>query len=45
MSRPRLLLIYPAFDRECTPEALARRNQAETVKWQKAIRDAKIEPQ
>jgi len=28
-----------------TPEALARRNQAETVKWAKAIRDAKIEPQ
>jgi tripartite-type tricarboxylate transporter receptor subunit TctC len=28
-----------------TPEALAKRNQAETVKWAKAIRDAKIEPQ
>ena len=28
-----------------TPEALARRNQAETLKWAKAIRDAKIEPQ
>jgi tripartite-type tricarboxylate transporter receptor subunit TctC len=28
-----------------TPEALARRNTAETAKWAKAIRDAKIEPQ
>jgi tripartite-type tricarboxylate transporter receptor subunit TctC len=28
-----------------TPEALAQRNKAETVKWAKAIRDAKIEPQ
>jgi tripartite-type tricarboxylate transporter receptor subunit TctC len=28
-----------------TPEALARRNQAETVKWGKAIGDAKIKPQ
>jgi tripartite-type tricarboxylate transporter receptor subunit TctC len=28
-----------------TPEDLARRNQAESVKWAKAIRDAKIEPQ
>lgn len=28
-----------------TPEALAARNKAETVKWEKAIRDAKIEPQ
>ena len=28
-----------------TPEALAQRNQAETLKWEKAIRDAKIEPQ
>jgi len=28
-----------------TPDDLARRNQAETVKWSKAIRDAKIEPQ
>jgi tripartite-type tricarboxylate transporter receptor subunit TctC len=28
-----------------TPEALAQRNKAETVKWEKAIRDAKIEPQ
>jgi tripartite-type tricarboxylate transporter receptor subunit TctC len=28
-----------------TPEALARRNQAETLKWGKAIRDAKIEQQ
>jgi tripartite-type tricarboxylate transporter receptor subunit TctC len=28
-----------------TPDALAKRNQAETVKWAKAIRDAKIEPQ
>jgi tripartite-type tricarboxylate transporter receptor subunit TctC len=28
-----------------TPEALAQRNRAETVKWEKAIRDAKIEPQ
>ena len=28
-----------------TPEALAQRNRAETVKWAKAIRDAKIEPQ
>ena len=28
-----------------SPEDLARRNQAETVKWSKAIRDAKIEPQ
>jgi tripartite-type tricarboxylate transporter receptor subunit TctC len=28
-----------------TPEALAKRNAAETVKWEKAIRDAKIEPQ
>jgi tripartite-type tricarboxylate transporter receptor subunit TctC len=26
-----------------TPEALAQRNRAETVKWEKAIRDAKIE--
>ena len=26
-----------------TPEALAQRNKAETVKWAKAIRDAKIE--
>jgi tripartite-type tricarboxylate transporter receptor subunit TctC len=26
-----------------TPEALAQRNRAETVKWAKAIRDAKIE--
>jgi tripartite-type tricarboxylate transporter receptor subunit TctC len=28
-----------------TPEALARRNRAETLKWEKAIRDAKIEQQ
>jgi tripartite-type tricarboxylate transporter receptor subunit TctC len=28
-----------------TPEALAQRNRAETVKWGKAIKDAKIEPQ
>ncbi|MFO1220107.1 MAG: tripartite tricarboxylate transporter substrate binding protein [Burkholderiaceae bacterium] len=28
-----------------TPDALARRNKAETAKWEKAIRDAKIEPQ
>ena len=28
-----------------TPEALAQRNKAETAKWGKAIRDAKIEPQ
>ena len=28
-----------------TPEALARRNKAETAKWERAIRDAKIEPQ
>jgi tripartite-type tricarboxylate transporter receptor subunit TctC len=28
-----------------TPEALAARNKAETVKWAKAIRDAKIEQQ
>ena len=28
-----------------TPEALAQRNRAETVKWERAIRDAKIEPQ
>ncbi len=28
-----------------TPEALAQRNKAETVKWEKAIREAKIEPQ
>ena len=28
-----------------TPEALARRNRAETLKWERAIRDAKIEPQ
>ena len=28
-----------------TPEALARRTQAESAKWAKAIRDAKIEPQ
>jgi len=28
-----------------TPEALATRNRAETVKWAKAIRDAKIETQ
>ena len=28
-----------------TPEALAERNKAETIKWEKAIRDAKIEPQ
>ena len=28
-----------------TPEALARRSKAETEKWAKAIRDAKIEPQ
>jgi tripartite-type tricarboxylate transporter receptor subunit TctC len=28
-----------------TPQDLARRNAAETVKWAKAIRDAKIEPQ
>jgi tripartite-type tricarboxylate transporter receptor subunit TctC len=28
-----------------TPEALAARNKAETTKWAKAIRDAKIEPQ
>ena len=28
-----------------TPEALAARNKAETVKWAKAIKDAKIEPQ
>ena len=28
-----------------TPEALAQRNRAETTKWAKAIRDAKIEPQ
>lgn len=28
-----------------TPEALAQRSKLETVKWAKAIRDAKIEPQ
>ena len=28
-----------------TPEQLAQRNRAETAKWEKAIRDAKIEPQ
>ena len=28
-----------------TPEALAQRSKAETLKWAKAIRDAKIEPQ
>jgi tripartite-type tricarboxylate transporter receptor subunit TctC len=28
-----------------TPEALAQRNRAETAKWAKAIRDARIEPQ
>jgi tripartite-type tricarboxylate transporter receptor subunit TctC len=28
-----------------TPEALAQRNRAETVKWERAIRDAKIEQQ
>jgi tripartite-type tricarboxylate transporter receptor subunit TctC len=28
-----------------TPEALAQRNKAETAKWAKAIRDAKIEQQ
>ncbi len=28
-----------------TPEALAQRNKVETVKWGKAIRDARIEPQ
>jgi len=28
-----------------TPEALAQRNKAETAKWEKAIREAKIEPQ
>ncbi len=28
-----------------TPDALGKRNQAETAKWAKAIRDAKIEPQ
>jgi tripartite-type tricarboxylate transporter receptor subunit TctC len=28
-----------------TPDALARRNAAETIKWAKAIKDAKIEPQ
>jgi tripartite-type tricarboxylate transporter receptor subunit TctC len=28
-----------------TPEALAQRNKSEMAKWEKAIRDAKIEPQ
>jgi tripartite-type tricarboxylate transporter receptor subunit TctC len=28
-----------------TPEALAQRNRVETLKWEKAIRDAKIESQ
>ena len=28
-----------------SPEALAQRNKAETAKWEKAIREAKIEPQ
>ena len=28
-----------------TPDALAQRNRLETVKWAKAIKDAKIEPQ
>ena len=28
-----------------TPDDLARRNKAETAKWEKAIRDAKIQPQ
>jgi tripartite-type tricarboxylate transporter receptor subunit TctC len=28
-----------------TPDALAQRNKVETAKWEKAIRDAKIEPQ
>jgi tripartite-type tricarboxylate transporter receptor subunit TctC len=28
-----------------SPEALAQRNKVETVKWTKAIKDAKIEPQ
>ena len=28
-----------------TPDALAKRNKTESAKWEKAIRDAKIEPQ
>ena len=28
-----------------TPDDLAKRNRAETVKWEKVIRDAKIEAQ
>ena len=28
-----------------SPESLAQRNRAETAKWEKAIRDAKIEAQ
>jgi tripartite-type tricarboxylate transporter receptor subunit TctC len=28
-----------------SPDALAKRNATETLKWEKAIRDAKIEPQ
>jgi hypothetical protein len=28
-----------------TPESLGQRTQRESVKWAKAIRDAKIEPQ
>jgi tripartite-type tricarboxylate transporter receptor subunit TctC len=28
-----------------TPEALAQRNRTETAKWEKAIREAKIEAQ
>ncbi len=28
-----------------TPQQLAERNKVETIKWEKAIRDAKIEPQ
>ena len=28
-----------------SPEALAQRNKIETAKWEKAIRDAKIEAQ
>jgi tripartite-type tricarboxylate transporter receptor subunit TctC len=28
-----------------SPEALAERNKRETVKWEKAVREAKIEPQ
>ena len=44
--RPELIGCWPPLPRPAgTPEQLAQRNKAETLKWEKAIREAKIEAQ